>query len=245
MQKSFTEYRKRKNIPLESMETVFGKHSQKSVTESEYKILSNKEHDELHDSHVPFNAAGTEPDHMKAVTDYTRDSTGMNGYLHNHHTKSNKADIHEKPVKDLTELLNKHKTKNPIDVYTGVLYSPAKHFDKVDGKVPESKTVHLPAFTSTTTARRIAEQFARGHTHENDANHGVNTEYGNRHILKIHVPAGSSAASVKDISSMGPGEKEVLLNRGHNIEIHHKPEYIGGNVYQWNAKIVSHTPDKL
>lgn len=242
MQESFTEYRKRKNIPLESMETVFGLHSQKSVMESEYKSLSDKEHDKLHKTSVPFNTTGVTPEHMAAVSDYTKDSTMLNGYLYNHHKMLIAAEKYKDHANNLTELLNKHKTKKSVDVYTGIPYSPARHFDKVDGKVPESKIVHLPAFTSTSTSRRTAATFAREGSHENDANHGVATEC--KHILKIHVPAGSSAASVKDISSM-EHENEVLLNRGHNIEIHHKPEHIGGNVYQWNAKIVSHKPEKI
>jgi hypothetical protein len=46
-----------------------------------------------------------------------------------------------------------------------------------------------------------------------------------------------------------PKEKEVLLQRGHDLEIHHEPTIVNhpkyGTIYVWHAKIVGHNPTKL
>jgi len=243
MQESFKEYRLRKKSPVETMETVFGSHSQDKLTEeSEYTSPTDKDHDTLHNTHVPLDLKHLNVDHLASIRKYTQDSTMINGYLHNKHNKKNATEIYHDQVSNLSSALDKQKTKKPADVYTGVPYSPAKHFHQVDGKTPQHTIVHLPAFTSTSTSRRKAAEFARSTRHKNDKNHGIKEE--TRHVIKIHVPAGSSAASVRDESQM-EHEQEVLLNRGHNIQIHHEPEDIGHNTMLWHAKVISHTPDKI
>jgi len=243
MQESFKEYRSRKNKPFEAMETVFGSHSQKSVHEAStpYSSPTDADHDKLH-ANAPLNQTSLEPHQVKALTRYTRDSTMINGYLHNKHKGTNASEVYADQAEDISHALDKHKTKAPIDVYTGVPKSPSEHFHTVDGNTPTHTTVHLPAFTSTSTSLRKASEFSRETSHTNDVNHGIKED--TKHVLKIHVPKGSSAASVRSLSNMD-NEHEILLNRGHNIQIHHEPEDIGHNTMLWHAKIISRTPGKI
>jgi ADP-ribosyltransferase exoenzyme len=138
-------------------------------------------------------------------------------------------------------MLDRQKTMEDMHVYTGIKYSPAKHFKKVGGKLPESTIARLPAFTSTSSSIKSARCFSEDTMHPNDERHGI--EYPDsgevRHDIKIHVPKGSKAASLRD-HSFCPAEKEVLLHRGHDIEIHNKPEKLDHNTYLWSAKIVGH-----
>lgn len=82
--------------------------------------------------------------------------------------------------------------------------------------------------------------------HPKDERHGI--EYPDsgevRHIIKIHVPKGTNAMSLKEHSFV-PEEKEVLLHRGHNLEIHHKPEKLDKDTYLWHAKITGHKVNDL
>jgi hypothetical protein len=68
------------------------------------------------------------------------------------------------------------------------------------------------------------------------------------HVLKIHLPKGTQAGSIKHLSNYKK-ENEVLLNRGHDLEIHHEPTVIDhpkkGKVHIWHAKVVDHNPQKL
>lgn len=236
MVESFKEYRKRKLFPV--METCFGAHSlpQNKLSESSYETV---DHDKLHATH-DLNTSNLSKDQKKAVEVYTSSSLGLNGYLHNKHKSLNAASNYKSHADLLTAAMDKQKTKSPLNVYTGVLKSPAEHFTH-----DKPVTVHLPAFTSTSTSRAASTQFAKSTTHKNDANHGIDsTDHDAKHIIKIHLPVGTSAASVRSHSNIQE-ENEILLNRGHNIEIHHKPEHIGNNIWQWNAHVVSHTPDKL
>ena len=66
--------------------------------------------------------------------------------------------------------------------------------------------------------------------------------------MRIDVPKGTQAGSMSG-NTYYPKEKEVLLQRGHDLEIHHKPTIINhpkhGIVNVWHAKIVGHNPKPL
>ena len=236
---SFKEYRKNKK-QIQSMETCFGSHS---INEDEYEVKTDKEHDALHKK-LKLDKSVVHPPHLSTVNKYSNSSWELNDYLHKkyNNTSADNGRFKEEANR-LTSVLSTQKTKLPVDLYTGIKYSPAKHFEE-DESIPESKMIHLPAFTSTSTKRSIAGRFSKPAVHNDDSRHGVNSEYGAKHIIRIHAPEGTSASSIKEFSFM-PHEEEVLLNRGHNIMLDSKPEHIGDDVYQWNARIVSHTPSKL
>ena len=254
----------------ETMETSFGSHSEpkdkKEKLSEDYKslfdkptTLSGKPKPTLYDKHIP---SATEDAHIhekvapfdkdkmsgmerESVDDYTDESRSVNSMLHRHSKghdiSTSNSTAYRKTVKHLDNLLGRRKTTEDMHVYTGIKYSPAKHFKKVDGKVPESKVVNLPAFTSTSSSVKCARPFSSETMHPNDERHGITyPESGEvRHILKIHVPKGSSAMSLK-AASFCPEEKEVVLHRGHDIEIHHKPEQLDKDTYLWHAKVVGH-----
>lgn len=238
--KTFKQYLAEKYSKLQNMVTSFGSHS---VNEDSYEVKSDEEHEKIHKK-LKIDKSVITPDHLGAVTRYSDTSSSLNNYLHKKsNDPSTEGEYYPKEANILTELLNTQKTKVPIDLYTGIKYSPAKHFE-TDKELPHSKIVHLPAFTSTSTKRSIAGRFSSSTEHKNDQMHGVDSKYGAKHIIKIHAPKGTSAASIKEHSFM-PHEEEVLLNRGHDIRIESKPEHLYDDVYQWNAHIVAHNPQDL
>lgn len=223
-----------------SMETSFGDHSKKNVSEDVDRI-SHEDNAHIHNTVAPIGKLSKHE--LDAVKDYSDDSTPINGMLHRHdkgYDISHKIDSHL-TSKHLDTALDKHKTTEDAHVYTGIKYSPSRHF-KRGAKVA---SVHLPAYTSTSSSFHSAREFSEDTIHPNDDNHGIHHEDGvAKHVLKIHVPKGTKAMSLKK-HSFCPDENEVLLHRGHNLEIHHTPEHVGKNTYLWHAKIVSHKPNDL
>lgn len=246
----------------ETMETSFGSHSlpkTKSVKEDvapatpkkvahpmayAKHIRTDEEHEHQHTQVAPFHQDKATQDERYAVSDYTDSSTPINSMLHMHNkghdiSTQNKAQYRD-TAKHLDSALNGHTTHEDTHVYTGIKYSPAKHFKRVAGKVPISVNVHLPAYTSTSTSVTAARSFSEHTSHPNDERHGVDSEsHECRHIIKIHVPKGTHAMSLRD-SSCVPEEKEILLHRGHELEIHHQPEKLDNETYLWHAKVVGH-----
>ena len=235
-----------------SISTSFGKHSTKEKISEKVEIpeghqknmYSAAQEEAIHESIAPLHDDRMSPDEKKTVKTYSDESYPYNRLLHRHDkgsmTSTPNFDAHKKVIGHMDSLLEKHKTTSDMHVFTGIEFSPAKHFKRVDGKVPTSTKMHMPAFTSTSTSLRAAREFSQETSHPNDDRHGVNSEVEEkRHVLKIHVPAGSHAMSLMKHSFV-PSEKEVVLHRGHTIEVHHEPEKIDDNTYMWHAKIVDH-----
>lgn len=252
-----------KKSELPTMETSMGKHSvepKKKVNESwdddddtyshhdedsppDFPHHSKEDQDHIH-HHVTAEKDKSITKHEKlAIHEYTKHSTGLADALHKNHKRKTPMDAgNHAHAAALTKVLSKQSTKEDTHVYTGLKHSPSEHFKDKDQKHAE---VHLPAFTSTTTNPRTAHAFADDVKHNNDKHHGVqHNEYGATHILKIHVPKGTQAMSVRKHSNE-PTEHEVLLNRGHNIKISRNPRHIGGGVHIWDAHISGHEPSKL
>jgi hypothetical protein len=226
---------------LDSMETQFGSHSQEKLNEND-----ERESDHIHEKIAPISELTL--DQKTAVKQYSDDSRPLNGFLHQHHKgvefNSSKDKVRER-IKHLGEALDAHKTTEDMHVYTGVPHSPAKHFKTSGSKVNATATVHLPAFTSTSSKLKCAKTFSEDTVHPKDDLHGIDhTDFGARHVLKIHVPKGSYAMSLKK-HSFCPEEHEVLLHRGHNLEIDKNPEHLGSGHYMWHARVVSHTPAEI
>jgi hypothetical protein len=250
METSFgTHSLKKSDQPYPTMETSFGTHSlPKSKKLDEAKIHKEPEptaeqHEQLHDA-APM--AGKLSEKAKeALSDYTDESCGLNGMLHRHskgqevHTGTHASNM--ETVKNLDKTLDRQSTNEDIYVYTGLNHSPSKYFKDRTSKNPV--TVHLPAFTSTSTSPKTARGFSKETFDLRDEDHGIDAG-GGRHFLKIAVPKGTKASSVKK-QSFVPEENEILLHRGHNIEIHHTPTKLADDTYMWHAKVVSHTPQNL
>lgn len=247
-----------------NMETKFGKHSEPKKTVSEEKMFSAdrgllqdqatvkphlitpEQNDHIHNKVAPSSRDKMSHNEHEAITDYSDESRPLNSLLHNH---SNGHDItginktqYKKTIGHLDNLLGRQSTTEDMHVYTGLKGSPTKHFKKVGGKVPDKALVNLPAFTSTSTSIKSARGFAENTSHPNDDRHGIqypDDEHGAKHILKIHVPKGSHAMSIKG-ASFAPEENEILMHRGHQVEIHGTPEHLSSNTYLWHAKVVGH-----
>lgn len=202
---------------------------------------------------------------------YVHDSTSINRSLHSFHRKSKisklskglwKSDDVPYDVENLDHLLDNHKTTGAMTVYTGIHHDPGIHFKPdANGKIPEHVTYHHPAYLSTTTEPKIAESFAhnipikpegwneRKHPARNDAEFNHDAMQGSaKHVLQIHLPDQTKAASVwkrlsDDPYSPNATEEEILLHRGHNIQIHRTPTiHPNGKTVIWHAKIHSHDP---
>lgn len=243
-----------KQHEIPSIETVFGNHSgtKHSIQEDSesstdaFKRIDNgpKKESSIHKSLAPIKTDKLNDDELEAVKDYSDESMPINGILHQHdggHVISDKKkQTYGSTVANLDSALEKHKTTGDMHVFTGIRFSPAKHFTKVNGVTPDTKKVYLPAFVSTSTSLGQAKGFSDHVSDKNDAAHGINSKtIPARHTLKIHVPEGTNAMSLKK-HSFAPAENEVLLARGHTLEIHKTPEHIGDNNYVWHAKIVGH-----
>lgn len=267
---SFSQYRNNKN-KAPSIETCFGSHSCKGEGASKISedktpphvvVSNNYDHEisepkeeHIHQNVAPINSKSLSINELKSVKVYSDDSSKINKMLYNHDqnkpegTESRHAQIIQ--AGHLDNAMNKHTTSEDMHVFTGVRLNPAAHFGSTNGEVNKSVQLHIPAFTSASTSLLSASAFAR-HVRDNPetaaknlANHGMSTDSSrNKHVLKIHVPEGSHAMSLME-HSFAPDEKEILLHRGHTIEVHHVPEKIntdesGVHTYMWHAKIVNH-----
>lgn len=228
-----------------SMETVFGKHSQKKIDEG--FDSEPKEIGKLDQEHIHLKVAHPQKitsEQKESLSEYSDCSRSINGALHRQHLghTAPRNPVHEH-IKNLTDTLNNHKTGEDMSVYTGLPNSPAKHFK--DHTKPQH--VHLPAFTSTSTSLQQAKGFAEQSKDAHDHKHGLENKL-HRHVLKIDVPKGSSAMSLRKHSFV-PKENEILLNRGHEIEIHPKPTVVEhmlhGTHVIWHAKLVAHKPGEI
>lgn len=188
-------------------------------------------------------------------------------------------------VKMIDKALDNQSTSGSMIVYSGIHQDPSKHFVPDEhGNVPDSVIVHHPAYMSTSTSPKIAKFFAVHKEHMkgprfNQDHHPIrNPEVGdveeendhaarfqnptsndNRqylHMLRLHLPDGTKAASVwgkfadpdEGESSPNNSEKEILLHRGHNIRIHRSPSVAAmGNATPivWHAEVVGHDPMPL
>lgn len=240
---------------LENMETSFGSHSIKKPKNIEEAVetpfkemkLSSAVHNKLHTKVAPMRDDNLSEKELSAVKEYTDDSSELNSMLHRHAQGSDVGTTRNKPIHDIASGLDsalvKHKTSEDLTVYTGVKRSPVHHFDKYQGRIPKETKVHLPAFTSTSTSVHKAHEFAVPDSHFNDEEHGID-EGSHKHVLELHVPKGTHAMSVRNHSFV-PTENEVLLHRGHEIMVHHKPTRLSNGDYLWHAKVVGHSPKDI
>lgn len=167
------------------------------------------------------------------------ESRFVNGMLKKHYDNSYNGSFYgtqnEKGmdlVRNLDNALNHAATDRDMTVYTGLRTKP---------KTNAQGLAHMPGYVSSSLARNIAAHFTD--LQENDEGH----------ILQIHMPEGTRAASVNHVkSSMGPAEynneHEILIHRGHNIAIEPKPDKVlhGDKIYNiWKGRIVGHSPEEI
>lgn len=219
--------------------------SQSVDSHSEY---SPAEHDEIHGKIAPTTPAESMDKNQRfAIDAYTNHSRTLNKALVSYHEGGDFDSRYEKHVDSIDSLLKSKATTKDTHLYSGISWHPGKYLGK-----SRSADVHLPAYTSMSTSINQASGFSKNQpASHHDAGHDLafNSEGSIvNHVIKLHVPKGTKAMSVK-AHSFVPGEQEVLLHRGHEIEIDHKPTVFhskGGKVVNvWNARITGHYPADL
>lgn len=132
-------------------------------------------------------------------------------------------------IRDLDRLTNKHKSPTDMHVYHGSKFSPEQHFNS-EGSHSD---VHLHAYTSTTIDKDRAYSYAATDSKSKYADH--------KHMLRIHIPKGSSGGAYIGNHSAFKKEKEFLLARDSKISVNHTPELTEhpkhGKIAIWNAHL--------
>lgn len=230
------------------------------------KHYSNKEQNEIHQAEeMPYDWKN-----QKSVWKYTGAAAAKwNDFLHRHYRGKSLDKDFEKYGKHIAAVdreLARNTFKKDYVLYTGLPESPTRAFKLYKQPTNQPLTVHLPAYTSTTTEWGVATHFAtnQGNWSRSDlSGHEILNPKGKKikqsqpeegvpeiNVLRIFVPAGTTGVSVSQISS--DEEAEILLPRGLNIIISPKPHYIeqrsrlsDQDIYVWNAKVVGHTPQPV
>lgn len=183
-------------------------------------------------------------DHPGWIRYYSQgESTYQNNALWDNHNKKKLPDDewdrnkHHRNLafaNEASKVLDKHNTSKNFTVFSGLGQEHAEKFKNKN----EPLRVHHPAMMSTSTDFEQATKFTGGPPKSGEEHH----------VLRIEMPKGTKAASVKNISKFKK-ENEVLLGRGHDLEIHHEPSIVNhpkhGKIYIWHAKIIGHNPEKL
>lgn len=240
--------------PVDLIKTQFGSHSVKKNKLNEENLAplidlnpSDSVNKKMHEKTAPLNKSSLNKDELSALKEYSDESYDINNMHHERKkgvdTSDDEYDLQNELSRHIDSALDKHKTNAKMTVYTGIGYSPAKHFKRgLNGKLQKKVIVHHPSYISTSSKPSEAHFFSDEDSHKNDKEFGIEPGE-HRHMLKISVPAGSNFASLKSISH-SPDEDEFLGHRGHNLEFGEMPEK-HGNSYIWPVKLVSHTPDNL
>jgi len=238
------------------------------------KHYTDDEQREIHRSEeLPYTSVDS------SINKYTTNQgKHWNNFLHRHYRGRSTNTDHSRYANHVISTdaaLTKNTLKKDYVLYTGLNESPVLAFELYNQPTDKPLTVHLPAYTSTTTSWRVAVRFAHNYlsSKETDAHYGgkpVEKYDRTRHelldingekikelpdnpnkrsidILRIFVPAGTTGGSVRDMS-YNSEEFEVLLPRGLNVIISPKPHVMyqfGADIYVWNAKVVGHDPQPV
>lgn len=223
----FGKHSQENNIKYEPIELQFGKHSQssKKLTESEIaKIKSLEKH------YSKFTS-----DDIKHIKKYTSNSRSLNTALLKSGSKKLGNSNLENHKKGMDAVVKRHAAPKKLTVYTGVgkNHPLEKHLNS-------DKHFHVRhnAFTSASTSKNVAEDFVGYKAAKKNLYH--------THMLKINVPKGHPGAYV-DHHSLHDGEREFILPRGTKLKVHPHPKVTVDNYdhsgfpthhHVWTADIV-------
>jgi hypothetical protein len=173
----------------------------------------------LHKSHPITKATKNE---RNALDEYTSSSARVNRHLINL-AQGRQSEFHNKTmIPHLDTLTTRHTLPHDMSLYSGVGFHPGQHAEQ-----SSTSTIHLPAYTSTSTNKRTASMFARA------------DENGDSHILHIHAKQGQKGFYVGKHSATSNNEYETLLPRDTKLSIDKKPEsyrnWNGNYTHVWHA----------
>ena len=195
----------------------------------------------LKDEKLPSHVALEHPGWLHVYSMGEAGHSIPNVALWHHHNKTEISDDRDKSdheraktySHEVTKVIAKHKTPYDFTVFSGL--SP-QHAERLKNRNSPS-SFHHPAFLSTSTDYEQAVKYT-----------GPAKSKEEKHVLRLHIPKGTQAGSIRHISQYRK-ENEILLNRGHDLEIHHEPTIINhpkeGKIHIWNAKVIGHNPQKL
>jgi len=174
---------------------------------------------------------------LNAAIDYTGGSSDLNRNLIDSHKNGEKIHkYHENTINGLDSL-----TRQPIGhslhVYSGIGFDPRNH-------VGSNGHLHLPAFTSATHDKHVAQSFSKTSYPGSDYDMKPNES----HSIHIELHPHDHAAHVSHISGF-PSEKETMLPRGTTLKVRKTPTIFrdvygvkGRTHYVWHAT-VAHQQD--
>ena len=213
---------------------------------NEHTRLSVKDEFELHKRHtIPKS---------NVLVEYSKESKNINDVLHKTHKgedpnagrlKEYAQKLHL-TISQLADTMNGVVTTEPIEVFTGIKFSPIDKWKELQVDLTNPIVLHNPAFTSTTTSIDVALKFSvfvptpisiMGVKNQSDYKSG---SVMCKNVLKMTVPKGYHAGSLLE-SSVLKFEKEFLVQKGMDLKIYPKPEYHleGGKVVLvWQCEII-------
>ena len=210
------------------------------------------------------------PMYRDTIEKYTSDSGNISDLLHKMYrgsTVPNANNLSLEEIKMLDDIMYHHPIKRSTIVYHGVRDSPFRLWYKDRVQLNQPVLEHFPAYISTSTDFDTAFKFAREdevvvpkditnyirgnrqyfidyelflEPYELEPDYFITTQ----NILKIRVPRGTPGLSVESIT-LHPGENEILLGRGLEIQINPYPTYIKEYGLLWDCKVkyINPTPE--
>lgn len=185
------------------------------------------------------------------LRNYSEHSYKINDQLVEHHVDGVEP-VDKTHIEKLDNLIN-IPAKYDITVYSGIKWNPEDYWDKLNVSVDHANTMHLPAFTSTSSDIKVAFKFSRflnGVSAQRKiqfSSKKIQREYEQDkdvdflHVLEIQIPAGIKLGSLVS-QSAHKEEKEIVIQRGVSIIIHPNvqliPDIDGNLVFVWNAEII-------
>lgn len=170
------------------------------------------------------------PNDAAGMRGYTLDSHDLNkSLIAKHRDKKHPLDPRDVRTQKTMDKLVKNPIGHPIHLYSGIGFDPSKEIKADKNGI---RRMHMPAFTSTTHDKSIADGFAR----EKEKQYKLN----GRHILHIYLKsANDKGFHVGNIGSMVGNQHETILPRNSRLkitghEIHNTPE---GTAHIWHSEI--------
>jgi hypothetical protein len=188
---------------------------------SNHEVIS-KSSEEI-SSKLAANSPKFTDDHHKYINQYTQDSSGINKPLIKKYGTSTSVPHHVAHFSNKMDEITQNPIGNHLSVYSGIGFDPAKKLKSKDS------TVFLPAYTSATHDKQVANFFTR--------NIGDTPD---RHILHIRLKPNDWATHISQHSNH-PTEHETIIARNTELKIHPEPKIYtndsGEKVHIWNAHI--------
>ena len=176
-------------------------------------------------------------EHFDAARDYTGGSSDLNRNLINSHKNGEKIDKRHEDTINGMDSLTRHPIGHSLHLYSGIGFDPRNH-------VGPNGHLHLPAFTSATHDKHIAQSFSKTSYPGSDYDMKPNES----HSIHIELHPHDHAMHASHFSNF-PTEMETTLPRGTTLKVRKTPTIFrdlygikGRTHYVWHAT-VAHQQD--